>query len=246
MPGHEDSLFVDSVPHEAFKCMICLLTANDPVLICTNQHLFCRSCISLWLAQQPRCPGCNEGLTVGALKTHRLAADYIGDCCVRCEFSLMVMQENVSSVRNRNKRLGARSAAGGGCDWVGRICEVDQHKNNCKYVEVVCRHGGGCEWKGRRGDANEHENRKCVYRKKACQHCNEDCTLLSMKSHVRGCRRRPVVCTNTMCGISYPHEDLEEHLKVCHYSTIFVFILSIFLILHLLCALAFKIFKITR
>jgi hypothetical protein len=211
MPGHEDALFVDSVPHEAFKCMICLLTADNPV-ICKNQHLYCRTCISQWLAQQQACPTCKEGLTVGTLTPNRTAADYIADCRVRCDSNLGSFQEDTPAAKKQ--KSGASSAAIVGCDWVGKMCELNQHKESCEYVEVECGYGGGCEWKGRRDAAEEHEAR-CDYRMEGCQHCYEFCKVRSMKAHVKGCRRRPVVCKNTGCDTFYPHEDRKEHMQVC-------------------------------
>jgi hypothetical protein len=206
MPGFADA---DTEPPGNLKCGICMLTANEPVM-CKNQHLFCRSCISQWLTQKEACPTCKEGLTVGTLTAHRMAADNIAELRVCCDSKLL--QEDAPSAKKQMS--GAKSAASVGCDWVGRMRELNQHKESCEYVEVRCRHGGGCEWKGRRGAAQEHEV-SCDYRMEACQHCNEDCRVRRMLSHERGCRKRPVVCRNGGCDSSHPYEDLIQHLAVC-------------------------------
>jgi hypothetical protein len=139
-----------------------------------------------------------------------MAADNIAELRVCCDSKLL--QEETPSAKKQ--KSGAKSAASVGCDWIGKMRELQQHKENCEYVEVGCRHGGRCEWKGRRNAAQEHEV-SCEFRKEACQHCNGDYRVRFMDLHLSTCHRRPVVCRNGGCDISHPYADLKQHLDVC-------------------------------
>ena len=39
------------------SCQICLSKVKDPV-ICANRHVFCKSCMDVWLQRNNQCPAC--------------------------------------------------------------------------------------------------------------------------------------------------------------------------------------------
>ena len=41
-------------------CSICLETPNDTKVITQCQHLFCRSCLGLWMQTNKSCPVCKQ------------------------------------------------------------------------------------------------------------------------------------------------------------------------------------------
>ena len=46
------------------SCQICLSKVKDPV-ICSNRHVFCKSCMDVWLQRNQQCPACRVQVTEG-------------------------------------------------------------------------------------------------------------------------------------------------------------------------------------
>lgn len=44
------------------SCQICLGKVKQPV-VCSNRHVFCSSCMDLWLSQNSHCPACRVAVT---------------------------------------------------------------------------------------------------------------------------------------------------------------------------------------
>jgi hypothetical protein len=155
-------------------------------------------------------------MAVGKLTAHRMAADAIAECRVSCESNILRLYEDAPSAKRQKSDTKSASVV---CDWVGKISELDQHKERCENVEIGCLHGDACTWKGYRVAAQEHAV-SCDHRIEHCQHCNEECRVRIMQTHLGKCCRRPTVCINAGCGTSYPHEDLAKHLSGCSKQTI--------------------------
>jgi len=155
-------------------------------------------------------------MAVGKLTAHKMAADVIAECRVSCESNILRLYEDAPSAKRQKSDTISASV---GCAWIGKISELDQHKESCEYVEVGCLHGDACTWKGYKVAAHEHAI-SCDFRIEHCQHCNEECRVCSMQTHLGKCRRRPTVCVNAGCDTSYPHEDLAKHLSGCSKQTI--------------------------
>ena len=64
--GYEDELFQYPVG-PSLHCCICTNVIKDPVM-CHNEHIFCRACITTHLMNSQTCPTCMQPLTVETLR----------------------------------------------------------------------------------------------------------------------------------------------------------------------------------
>ncbi|KAJ1416174.1 hypothetical protein B484DRAFT_467030 [Ochromonadaceae sp. CCMP2298] len=219
--GYPEGLFVDSRPPDMFQCSICIDTVNDPVM-CGNQHTFCRECISEWLRAHQSCPACKVRVTASSLVRNRTAAEFIGQCKVRC---LTAIPEVSAPPAKKERKADT-------CEWVGTTDTLDRHMQECGYIQVPCESGTlpiPCPWKGRRRALAEH-TAVCEYRKVACIFCGTDVQVFARALHQAGCKWRPALCSNIGCNILNAHENilrrcawkglrsgLKEHAAVCEY-----------------------------
>jgi hypothetical protein len=207
-----EELFVDGKPSDLFQCPVCFETANDPVMCCgDNQHTFCRACLTKWLDTVESCPTCKCDVTVDTLLKNRMAAEYIGQCKVRC---LMAIPEEGAPAAK--KRKTSKKTDPGTCEWVGTIETLDAHMQECAYVHIECQYGGsrGCGWAGARRTLFEHAE-ECEYREEECDFCSTDVQVCDMEEHKAICIYRPVVCRNRGCTTKHAYNNTLEHLAVC-------------------------------
>jgi hypothetical protein len=193
--GYPEGLFVDNRPPDVFHCSICIDTANDPVM-CGNQHTFCRECMSEWLRAHQSCPACKVRVTVASLVRNRTAAEFIGQCKVRC---LTAIPEDGASLDAKERKTAKKDI----CDWVGTTDTLDRHMQECGYIQVPCERGTlpiPCPWKGRRGALAEH-TAVCEYRKVACIYCGTEVQVFGRALHQAGRKWRPALCSNIGCNI---------------------------------------------
>jgi hypothetical protein len=207
-----EELFVDNKPPDLFECRICFDTANDPMM-CGNQHTCCRRCMSKWVSANQSCPTCKCAVTVDALLKNRTAADFIGQCKVRCLTA--IPEEGAPAAKKR------KTAKKNTCEWVGTTESLDSHMQECEYVYIACKHAKDivgrvpCEWTGLRSSQAEHAA-VCEYRKEACSYCNTDVQVCNMEEHKTSiCTQRPVTCRNVGCAVSYAVADRAQHRAVC-------------------------------
>ena len=65
--GYDLNRFV-SQPPDALICNICKYVAENPVVGCSEDHLFCQECINQWLKVSPTCPVDRQELTTSNVK----------------------------------------------------------------------------------------------------------------------------------------------------------------------------------
>ena len=83
--NYEDELFQYPVG-PSMHCCICTNVIKDPVM-CHNEHIFCRACITTHLMYSPTCPTCMQPLTVETLRqAPRGIRNMLDEFSIRCEF----------------------------------------------------------------------------------------------------------------------------------------------------------------
>ncbi|XP_054152622.1 RING finger protein 151-like [Oppia nitens] len=80
----DTELFFDNVAKELI-CHICFSILNDPVFNgCTEQHLFCRTCITTWLNTKSECPVDRQTVTINDIQSQPAFKRVIDGLRLRC------------------------------------------------------------------------------------------------------------------------------------------------------------------
>lgn len=117
--NNEDYNFVDEVP-DKLKCSICTKALREPRLTeCCGQH-FCQQCLQSWFKEHGNktCPHCRGKDFINILD--KPVKREINQLKVRCSYHSE------------------------GCEWVGKLGDLQTHFNSeqgCGYVEVKCPNG---------------------------------------------------------------------------------------------------------
>ena len=196
--GGYDCEFVEP-PTEAFQteCPVCLQILKEPHLISCCGHKFCRECIERIVKDKNACPLCNEP-----------------------DFTFMRDRGLERSLKELEVWCSYREE---GCEWKGKLGELEEHLNRdpspenqlkgCQFVEVECMHKCG-EWFQRR-HITTHETQQCKKRPYSCDHCRDyDSTFEDVTEvHYPQCGKYPVSCPNDCDVYKIERQDLESHLK---------------------------------
>ena len=184
--GGYDCEFVEP-PQKAFqtKCPVCLQILKEPHLISCCGHKFCRECIERIEKEKKPCPLCNVP-----------------------DFTFMRERGLERSLKELEVWCSYREE---GCEWKGKLGELEEHLNRdpspenqlkeCQFVEVECTHKCG-EWFQRR-HITTHETQQCKKRPYSCDHCRDyDSTFEDVTEvHYPQCGKYPVSCPND-CDVS--------------------------------------------
>ena len=185
---------VDSEPQDA-QCPVCSLVPREPHQVTCCGHTFCNDCVHAILRGQRSCPLCKqENFTAFADK--------------RLKRSLYARMVRCSNLRS-------------GCEWEGKLGELDEHLNlqpsldnkldGCQFTEVECNY---CFQPYERRHLNNHQLGICPKRRYACEHCKEheaafeDVTL----NHWLVCPFFPLSCPNN-CEAVIKRQELENHVN---------------------------------
>ena len=145
--GYEDELFQYPVG-ESLHCCICTNVFKDPVM-CHNEHIFCRACITTHLTYSQTCPICMQLLTDETLRqAPRGVRNMLTELPIRCEFF------------NR------------GCRKYVQLEHLKRHVADCGYAPAVCSNIG-CRLEMNKQDLFHHETAVCELRRVECHSCNE-------------------------------------------------------------------------
>ena len=145
--GYEDELFQYPVG-PSMHCCICTNVIKDPVM-CHNEHIFCRACITTHLMYSQTCPTCMQPLTVETLKqAPRGIRNMLDELSIRCEFF------------NR------------GCRKFVQLGDLERHVTDCGFAPAVCSNEG-CRLEVNKRDLLHHETAVCELRRVKCHSCNE-------------------------------------------------------------------------
>ncbi len=151
--------------------MICFNVLKDPALCPTNQHCFCRGCITKHLENSQTCPTCADKLTAETLaEPQRMVRDYLDELHIHCVYT------------DR------------GCHEIVQLQHLDSHESECGFSPVVCTNQG-CGVTLNRRDLIYHESEVCEFRKLKCHSCGEMTkTLADIEKRIENLERN--VATN--------------------------------------------------
>ena len=145
--GYEDELFQYPVG-PSLHCCICTNVIKDPVM-CHNEHIFCRACITRHLVNSHTCPTCMQALTVKRLKqAPRGVRNMLAELQIRCEFF------------DR------------GCGKFVQLGDLETHVAECGFAPAVCSNEG-CQLEVNKQDLLHHETAVCELRRVKCHSCND-------------------------------------------------------------------------
>ena len=196
--GGHDCEFVEPPP-EAFQseCPVCLLILKEPCLISCCGHKFCRICVERVRENEKPCPLCSE--PDFSFMRERGLERFLKESQVWCSYK-------------KN-----------GCEWKGKLGELELHLNQspspenllngCQFVEVECTHKCG-EW-FQRHHITSHEAEQCKKRPYSCDYCQdyqstfEDVTEI----HYPQCSKYPVACPNECREDKFERQELVSHLR---------------------------------
>ena len=196
--GGYDCEFVEPPP-EAFQteCPVCMLILKEPCLISCCGHKFCRVCIERVKKDDKPCPLCCEPDFISVQE--RSLERFLKESQVWCSYKK------------------------DGCEWKGKLGELEQHLNQnpssenqlngCQFVEVECTYKCG-EW-FQRHHITSHETEQCKKRPYSCDYCRdyestfEDVTEI----HYPQCSKYPIACPNECRVYKFERQELESHLQ---------------------------------
>ena len=145
--GYEDERFQHPVGR-GFHCCICTNVIKDPVM-CHNEHIFCRACITRHLINSPTCPTCREPLTVESLQqAPRTVTNLLSELQIRCQFFER------------------------GCNQFVELGNLERHVADCGFAPAFCSNEG-CQLEVNKQDLLHHETIVCEQRKVVCHSCND-------------------------------------------------------------------------
>ena len=145
--GYEDELFQYPVG-PSLHCCICTNVIKDPVM-CQNEHIFCRACITTHLMYSPTCPICVQLLTIETLRqAPRGVRNMLDELSIRCEFF------------DR------------GCGKFVQLGDLERHVADCGFAPAVCSNEG-CQLEVNKRDLLHHETTVCELRRVQCHSCND-------------------------------------------------------------------------
>ena len=145
--GYEDERFQHPVGR-GFHCCICTNVIKDPVM-CQNEHIFCRACITRHLKNSQTCPTCREPLTVETLQqASRTVTNLLSELQIRCQFFER------------------------GCTQFVELGNLESHVADCGFAPAFCSNEG-CHLEVNKQDLLHHETIVCEQRKVVCHSCND-------------------------------------------------------------------------
>ena len=145
--GYEDELFQYPVGPSQ-HCCICTNVIKDPVM-CHNEHIFCRACITRHLMYSHTCPTCMQPLTVETLRqAPRGVRNMLAELQIRCQFF------------DR------------GCGKFVQLGDLERHVADCGFAPTVCSNEG-CQLEVNKQDLLHHETVVCELRRVKCHSCND-------------------------------------------------------------------------
>ncbi len=146
-PGYDDERF-QQIVSQSLHCCICTNVIKDPVM-CHNEHIFCRACITRHLMNSQTCPTCMQPLTVETLRqAPRTVTNLLSELKIRCEFF------------DR------------GCGKFIELGDLERHVADCGFAPAVCSNEG-CQLEVNKQDLLHHETSVCDLRRVQCHSCND-------------------------------------------------------------------------
>lgn len=153
-------------------------------------HLFCRECLEPVLKRRhPICPLDKEEITQEG-----------------------IFPDNACRREILNLEVGCNYMAGG-CSWVGRLKDVENHHKTCEHRETQCKQ---CGQYVQHLTLAGHQDKECPMRPEKCTHCSKNVPHQQMEDHIqKKCPDVLHVCPNG-CDKSLRMKlpELEKHTSL--------------------------------
>ena len=161
-------------------------------------HKFCRECIERVEKDGKGCPLCN---TPGfSFMRERALERTLKDMDVFCSFKTE------------------------GCEWTGKLKELENHLNRlysienqlsgCQFVEVECMYHQ-CGESLQRRHITTHQSNQCKKRPYSCDYCRDFASTFEevINKHYPICGKYPVACPNDCSVYKFERQAVERHLE---------------------------------
>ncbi|XP_067043184.1 TNF receptor-associated factor 6-like isoform X1 [Acropora muricata] len=177
--------YFDPPLENQYECPICLLGLREPVQTPCG-HRFCRGCIlRSWRDAGPKCPVDNQFLDDLQLNP---------DMCAKREML--------------NRPVFCRLKKVYECPWKGPLGKLEDHLNECDFVDVSCPKNCGKEFQ--RKDLKRHLEDDCPNRTIPCTFCTEEVLWNGVENHFQDCPQYPLSCEK--CGKeNIPRNEMQDH-----------------------------------
>ena len=184
--GGYDARFVDPL-EEHHICFVCHLVLRQPRLTDCG-HRFCDSCLSpVSRNAEVWCPICGTQLKTSEIYPDNMAKREILGLQVRC------CEEEL------------------GCDWQGKLREVEDHKGTCNFGIETC--PNGCGERLMRGGMKKHMEDWCLRRIVECPICFGTLEYCLLSDHQERCDHYLVQCIYE-CGALIPRATMSLHVSL--------------------------------
>ena len=131
-----------------------------------------------------------------------------------CEGCVQKGVPSLSMVKSRNKILELQAKCPlvtRGCNWNGKMAEVEEHLIICQRVVVKCEKG--CRVILPRRELDNHVTLFCVKRQVMCEHCDVYFMYEQLTEHHGECLEYQVSCPNN-CNVSVKRKLIGSHLEL--------------------------------
>ncbi|XP_031566528.1 TNF receptor-associated factor family protein DDB_G0277243-like [Actinia tenebrosa] len=182
--GFKAELFLKSIDENLF-CSICHEVFEDPVS-CKDGHTFCKDCITTWLKTNKKCPLDNGSLEEKQLVRLLTVRGIIDNLDVYCHPQSFQNELPTSEIKAGDSKVG--------CEWIGKLQNLLQHRKTCPFLEMQCPHG--CNEKIQRRKMEDHDE-ICEQKLIDCSECGLNLPRKDLEKHkANKCLQALVSCPN--------------------------------------------------
>jgi len=182
----EDFLPESRLVIDEYFCSLCQGIYNHPIVDDCG-HVFCQDCLSQYLKFSSICP-----ISQTPLKNKQTYA---------IKFISNILDKQLVYCKKRKN----------GCQWVGKLAELEHHlKEDCLKNTIKCKNPG-CEQEVLREDEDNH-NRLCEFKQIPCKDCNIPIIAREQEQHSKVCLKCKIECPQG-CGEVVEREALDNHLQ---------------------------------
>lgn len=168
-----------------YQCVLCKGIFNIPVIDSCG-HIFCNCCYQQYLLTQNQCPITSLELPHKPIHV-TLIESIINNQLIKCSNHLI------------------------GCDWQGKVSELNHHiTEECLKQTILCPFNE-CGLYFLREALNEHLF-ICDYREAKCVYCKMQMPFISIRNHDLICQKKILNCPQK-CGKQIQRESMQFHLE---------------------------------
>ena len=202
--GHESGyacIFVEEPP-ELFKCGVCRLVLRDPQITECCRKNACRPCIEKAIKGDGLCPipGCKATQVKG-----------FSDRTLKYE----ILERKVCCTNSKRDEYC-------GCQWIGKLENLDKHLDECPFHEIECRYH--CGVIAQRQNIQDHEV-ACERFPLQCHQCGSEYERQHRDRHLKVCPFTTNDCPFKIvrCKNQVLNKKLQQHFNEAlsdHYSLV--------------------------